>query len=72
MIETLRIPSGLLNDSTYLVSLQVVEEGASTIYSHPDILTFNVTEGLRSGYWHGKYPGVVRPRLELFTELGAR
>ncbi|MDI6774085.1 MAG: ABC transporter ATP-binding protein [Verrucomicrobiota bacterium] len=69
--ERLRIPAGLLNDSTYRVSLQVVEDGAATLYQYPDILTFHVAEGHRRGFWHGKYPGVVRPRLEWCTERGA-
>lgn len=61
--ETVRIPANFLNDGIYTVTLQVVQD-SSSIYLHPEILTFEVLEGVRHGSWLGKWPGVVRPKLE--------
>jgi len=61
--ETVRIPANFLNDGIYTVTLQIVQDSTS-IYLHPEILAFEVLEGARHGNWLGKWPGVVRPKLE--------
>jgi lipopolysaccharide transport system ATP-binding protein len=59
-----QIPADLLNDGTYSVAIQVIQDSASTLYYHPDVLTFTVQDSERGGSWFGKWPGVVRPKLE--------
>jgi lipopolysaccharide transport system ATP-binding protein len=61
--EIVRIPGNFLNDGIYAVTLQVVQDSTS-IYIQPEILVFEVLEGVRQGGWLGKWPGVVRPKLE--------
>ncbi len=65
---TVKIPSNFLNDGIYTVTIQVVQDTASTLYMHPDILVFEVLDSVREGNWFGKWPGVVRPRLEWISE----
>jgi lipopolysaccharide transport system ATP-binding protein len=57
------IPAGLLNDETYLVRLLAVDQSRHLV-DWNDVLAFKVQEGERPGAWHGKWHGVVRPRLE--------
>src|SRR5215208_1338383 len=62
--EVVKIPPNFLNDGIYTASIQVVEDAAS-VYMHPQILNFEVHDAERAGgYWFGKWPGIVRPRLE--------
>jgi lipopolysaccharide transport system ATP-binding protein len=62
--ETVTIPANLLNDGVYTVSVQVVQDTSRTIYLHSEVLAFEVLDAVREGAWFGKWPGVVRPRLE--------
>jgi len=63
------IPANLLNDCEYGIRLFVVENEGVVRYKHDSIARFNVHETLsRQGSWHGKWPGVVRPRIEWETE----
>jgi lipopolysaccharide transport system ATP-binding protein len=67
--QTLRIPGNLLNDNSHTVTIQVVQDTTNTLYLHQDVLAFEVLDGGRSGNWFGKWPGVVRPRLEWLSEV---
>jgi len=62
--ETVKIPANLLNDGIYTVTIQVVQDTTTTLYLHPEVLVFEVMEGVRRGRWFGKWPGVIRPILE--------
>ena len=62
--ETAKIPANLLNDGIYTVTIQVVQDTTMTLYLHPEVLVFEVLEGVRRGRWFGKWPGVIRPSLE--------
>lgn len=64
-----RVPGDLLNDGTYRLQLLVVKDQGYVIYSHDDILTFEVQDTEKRTGWSGKWPGVVRPNLEWKTEL---
>jgi lipopolysaccharide transport system ATP-binding protein len=64
------IPADLLNDGQYQVHLMVVEHGGTVIYSHPEVLVFDVVDAAETrDVWYGKWPGVVRPKLEWTGEV---
>ena len=66
--EIVKIPANLLNDGIYTVTIQVVQDTATTVYIHPEILVFEVLDSARVGSWFGKWPGVIRPKLEWITQ----
>jgi lipopolysaccharide transport system ATP-binding protein len=65
------VPGDLLNDGAHRVGLQFVQNEGVSIYSHDNVLVFDVQDSFGSdrGAWHGKLAGVVRPRLRWSTEL---
>jgi len=63
-----KIPANFLNDGLYTVTIQVVQDLSDSIYFHPEILVFEVLDSVREGNWFGKWPGVVRPKLEWISE----
>jgi len=65
---SVKIPANFLNDGMYNVTIQIVQDEFSTVYVHPEILAFEVLDSVRPGSWFGKWPGVIRPRLEWVTE----
>ena len=69
--QTVTIPANLLNDGTYSITIQIVKAGSLTVYLHQDILTFEVHDAVRTGNWFGKWPGVVRPKLNWVSEVVA-
>jgi lipopolysaccharide transport system ATP-binding protein len=58
-----RIPSNLLNDGSYRVSIMIVRDRSTAVYTHEDALAFEVHDVGREGGWLGKWPGAVRPNL---------
>jgi lipopolysaccharide transport system ATP-binding protein len=63
------IPGNLMNDGVYSVELLVIGNGLNLVYSHKDALIFEINDTqARTGAWHGRWPGVVRPKLEWSTE----
>ncbi|MDH7480528.1 MAG: ABC transporter ATP-binding protein [Armatimonadota bacterium] len=64
------IPGDLMNDNTYRVNLMVVKDGGKVIYTHEDILAFDIFDDPETrGEWRGKVEGVVRPKLDWTTDL---
>lgn len=65
-----RIPGDFLNDGTYLLTLYVIKDQSTPVFSVESLLSFEVcdTPETRSG-WYGKWPGVVRPDFDWTTEL---
>ena len=57
------IPSNLLNDGVYYISMLVVADGVG-IYNFENTVTFEVNENRQASVWHGKWPGLVRPKLD--------
>ncbi|OWK43956.1 ABC transporter ATP-binding protein [Fimbriiglobus ruber] len=57
------VPGGLLNDGTYTVRVQVMEDGAKVRADAPESLVFQIHDVERSGAWFGKWAGAVRPTL---------
>ena len=65
-----RIPGGLLNDNTYLVTLYVIKDQSSAVFIYDSLLTFEVRDVTESrAAWFGKWPGVVRPNFVWTTDL---
>lgn len=58
-------PEGFLNIGAYYLSLYIIENSKTTLFSETDILSFNVQEGERGmGAWMGKEPGFIKPRFD--------
>lgn len=57
------IPGQLLNDGNYRVLIMIVKDKSIALYSHHDVLEFEVHDVEREG-WLGKWQGVVRPNLD--------
>ncbi len=57
------IPQNLLNDGQYYISMLVVEDG-EPVYNFENIVKFEVSENRQATAWHGKWPGIVRPKLD--------
>jgi lipopolysaccharide transport system ATP-binding protein len=68
--SSFRIPGNLLNDGTYRVEVQIVQDQAIVLSKHDDLLSFEVHDGgpLREG-WFGKWVGAIRPDLDWRTDL---
>jgi lipopolysaccharide transport system ATP-binding protein len=58
------IPPDFLNDEIYSISLMIVGDGSYAICNFENILSFEIHENRESTNWHGKWPGLVRPKLE--------
>ncbi len=56
------IPSNLLNDGVYEVSMMVVCDSA-LLYYFEKAISFEVNENRQANEWHGKWPGIIRPKL---------
>jgi lipopolysaccharide transport system ATP-binding protein len=65
-----RLPSHFLNEGDFAVSLHIVRAHSQVLASFMDVVSFSVIDSGRESTWHGKWPGVVRPRLQFTT--GAR
>jgi lipopolysaccharide transport system ATP-binding protein len=57
------IPANLLNDGQYKISMLVVKERSYGLYFFDNVASFEVNEERESSGWHGKWPGLVRPKL---------
>ena len=68
--SVVHVPADLLNDGVHRLLLLVVENGATVVYRHEDLLTFEVRDdvSIRRG-WYGDWPGAMRPMLQWTTEL---
>jgi lipopolysaccharide transport system ATP-binding protein len=63
------IPGNFLNSGIHRIRLLVVQNLDTLIYTHDDIISFDVIDlSARQGTWYGKEPGVVSPRLNWTTE----
>ena len=58
------IPPNLLNDGEYSVELLFVKDTSVILYSHKELLSFKINDTIREGFWHGKWQGIVRPKLD--------
>jgi lipopolysaccharide transport system ATP-binding protein len=66
------IPGYVLNDGRYFVSFQFTR-GGQIVLDLPRALTIDVVDSSEGRFgWYGKWPGVIRPKLEWTTERLAR
>lgn len=56
------IPANLLNDNYYTIRLLLVLDGSKALFDLNGIMGFKMEERERSGNWHGKWIGTVRPQ----------
>ncbi len=59
-----RIPGHFLNDETYQIDVLIVRDSSVIIHAESAVLRFAVADGGRTGNWHGKHAGLLRPRLD--------
>lgn len=68
--DTFQVPADLLNSGRHRVEVQFLQDKATLLYHHPELLIFDVDDALdRRGEWWGKWPGAVRPLFPWRTEL---
>lgn len=64
-----QMPKNLLNSGRLSITILVIKNLSTTIYSHENALIFDVVDNRnRSGGWFGREPGVVCPHLHWSTE----
>jgi lipopolysaccharide transport system ATP-binding protein len=59
-----KIPPHLLNDGQYSITVSLVLNHTIELFRIRDILSFGLSESSREINWHGKWPGIIRPKLE--------
>lgn len=57
------IPAHFLNDGVYSVSMMVVAERSYALCNFEHQVSFEINEKRDPSGWHGKHPGIVRPKL---------
>lgn len=64
------IPNGFLNIGDYSLSLYLIKDRRTSIFTEQSILTFRVEAGERPiGAWMGKEPGFIKPSFEWKIEV---
>ena len=67
-----RFPGDLLNDGTYTLNVMIVEHSRAHFVLR-EVLQFEIHDIGRTGSWLGKWPGLIRPRLDWeCTQLAAK
>jgi lipopolysaccharide transport system ATP-binding protein len=56
------IPGYFLNDGSYAISVMIVKDTVTPLYTMEEGITFDV-EDYRETAWYGKWPGYVRPQF---------
>ncbi len=62
--STCMIPANLMNDGEYTIRLLFVKDTTQVLFAIEELLTFKVADAGRTGFWHGKWHGAVRPKLD--------
>lgn len=62
------IPANLLNDGIYTITMMVIGNRSYAIYKFEKIVSFEVNDSREGTAWHGKWPGMVRPKLDFVLE----
>ena len=57
------IPGNFLNDGIYQVSMMIISN-STIVHNFENVVSFEVTENREATAWHGKWPGIVRPKLD--------
>ncbi len=62
------IPGYFLNDGSYTISVMVVKDTVTPLFTLEDSLTFDVEDYREGIAWYGKWPGYVRPQIPFEME----
>ncbi len=57
----LEIPGNILNDGSYFISVMVVKDTSTPIFTIEDAINFDVADFREGTNWFGKWPGSIRP-----------
>ena len=57
------IPGYFLNDGSYTISVMVVKDTVTPLYTMDEGITFDVEDHREGIAWYGKWPGYVRPQF---------
>src|SRR5207247_6994573 len=63
-----RVPSNLLNDGQYRVTLMIVKDRSTQLFTYENAIAFEIHDTRREHGWLGKWPGAVRPDLPWHLE----
>lgn len=58
-----KIPSYLLNDGIYTITMMLVGNSSYALYNFDEGLTLEINEERAKSGWSGKWPGIVRPQM---------
>jgi len=58
------IPGNLLNNGLYTVSIMIVKDRSQALYFWEEAASFEVADERENPFYHGKWPGAVRPKLD--------
>lgn len=58
------IPGNFFNDGSYQITMLIVQDTSSVVYTCANLLSFTVHDIEREFKWYGKWQGVVRPNLK--------
>ena len=65
---TCTIPAELLNDGVYTIAIQFGKDGKEMLYRETEVLIFEINDTVRPSGYTGKWPGLIRPRLNWTME----
>jgi lipopolysaccharide transport system ATP-binding protein len=57
------IPANFLNDTSYFLDIMVVKNGEIPLMHLKNIMLIEGIEPIRETAWFGKFPGLIRPKL---------
>ena len=57
------IPGYFLNDGSYTISVMIVKDTVTPLYTMEEGITFDVEDYREGIAWYGKWPGYVRPQF---------
>lgn len=58
------LPGNFLNDGSYQITMMIVQDTSTILYTYEHILSFTVHDVEREFNWYGKWQGTVRPNLK--------
>ncbi|QHG18536.1 ABC transporter ATP-binding protein [Nostoc sp. ATCC 53789] len=58
------IPEDFFNDGSYQITMMVVQDTSTILYTCENLLSFTVHDIEREFKWYGKWQGIVRPNLK--------
>ncbi|MEO7241141.1 MAG: polysaccharide ABC transporter ATP-binding protein [Sphingomicrobium sp.] len=63
------VPGHLFNDGTYFISF-MFRRGGEMVLETPNALNFEIVDNREGRFgWYGKWPGIIRPKLDWSSEI---